>query len=285
LAAPLLLLVGCSGSDDGGSRASLPASPTLINSADLQPQTDVAYAVDWSADGATIAVSAGVELVLLYSDLTEIATVEPAGGAIGTAVIADGLRYATVAGLHNSKISVWSWNAETYLSWTHELNSGEDQFAVAWSPDERVLASLAGDRESTIQIWDTTTWVLIGDYAIPYANSRRALNWSADSTLVYDAGEIDGEAGYFSIDIRTGEVRELGRLPVEQVVAFAVSADESRIAVADADGRVRVLDMDSGAVLTEFQAVADPVDLAWDPLDDNLAVLSNNATLQVWSLG
>ncbi|MCE9623228.1 MAG: hypothetical protein K8R99_12865 [Actinomycetia bacterium] len=284
LVLPILLVAACSGDDSGGSASTTTPSPALIAEVDLTTQTDSAYAVDWSADGATLAVSAGVELILLYSDLTEISTVTPSGGAIGAAVIADGLKYATVGGVRNSTITVWDWNAETQLTLAREVETGADQFAVSWSPDERLVASLAGDRDSTIQVWEASTWNLLGEYDLPYTNSRRALNWSADSTLIYDAGEIDGEVGYFSIDAQDGTVTELGRLPLEQVVAAAVDADGSRIAVADATGMVRIFDVASGAALAEFQSVADPVDLAWNEPDGTLAILSYNTALQLWSV-
>ena len=283
-ALPILLLVGCSGSDGGGSESTRAAAPTLLAEVDLATQTDTGYALDWSADGATLAVAAGVDLMLLYSDLTEITTVTPAGGALGAAVIADGLKYVTVGGLRNSKITVWDWNAETQLTLDRQIETGADQFAVSWSPDQRLVASLSGDRDSTIQVWDASTWVLLDEFDVPYTNSRRALNWSADSTLVYDAGEIDGEVGYFSIDAHDGTVTELGRLPFDQGVAVAVSADGSMIAAAEATGIVRVFDIASGAALAEFQSVADPVDLAWNEIDGTLAILSYHTALQVWSV-
>lgn len=283
LALAFLLLVGCSGSDEAGSGSPAPAAPSLIAEVDLATQTDSVYALDWSADGATLAVSAGVELILLYSDLTQIATVTPTGGAVGAAVIADGLKYATVGGLGNSKLTIWDWNAESQLTLAREIETGVDQFAASWSPDQRLLATLAGDRESTIQVWEASTWVLLGEYEVPYTNSRRTLNWNADSTLIYDAGEIDGVVGYFSIDAHDGTVTELGRLPIAQVVG-AISADGSMIAVADASGKVRISDVASGALLAEFQSVADPVDLAWNSIDGTLAILSYNTALQLWSI-
>lgn len=284
LVVPVLLIAGCGDDDTGGSASTADPTPTLIAEVDLATQTDTAYALDWSADGATLAASAGVELILLYSDLTEIATNEPAGGALGAAVIADGLKYVTVGGLRNSKLTVWDWNAETQLTLDREIEAGSDQFAVSWSPDERLLASLAGDRDHTIQVWDVSTWNLLGEYDVPYTNSRRALNWSADSTLIYDAGEIDGEVGYFSIDAQDGAVTELGRVPIDQAVAVAVAADGSMVAAADAAGVVRVFDVASGAEAARFQSVADPVDLAWNEIDGTLAILSYNTALQLWSV-
>ena len=100
---------------------------------------------------ALLAVSTGAELTLLHGDLTEIAVVEPAGGALGAAASPDGTRYATVGGVGNSRITVWDWNSKTQrLTLAEEVDAGADQFAVAWSPDGTMLASLAGDRVSTL---------------------------------------------------------------------------------------------------------------------------------------
>ncbi len=175
LTGPLLFLVGCS---DQTSDASAPTTtsrptvlPTLLTEVDLTTQTDTAYALDWSADGETLAASAGVELVLLHADLTELAVLVPASGALGATISPDGLTYATVGGLHNSKITLSDWDAEALeLSLAQEVDAGADQFAVSWSPDGTLLASLANDRESVVQIWDTDTWTLVNEFELPYAN-------------------------------------------------------------------------------------------------------------------
>ena len=283
----LLLVAGCSDADSDGPETTIAtpaASPELVSEADLTTQTDSAYGVDWGSDGQTLSVPAGVELVLLNGDLTEVAKLVPSSGALGAAASPDGLRYATVGGLRDSTITVWDWDPSTKkLTIAEEVDAGADQFAVSWSPDGQLLASLAGDRDSTLQVWDTTTWGLVDEYALPYANSRRALNWSADTELIYDAGEVDGEVGYFSIDARGGDVVELARLPLEQVVAFSMSPDGALAAVADAAGVVRVIEVSTNAVLAEFQAVADPVDLAWNSMDGTLAILSYSTALQVWA--
>ena len=288
-AGSLLLVVGCSGQDSPDADPTTTSGPTvsatLLTEVDLTTQTDSAYALDWSADGEILAASAGVELILLHTDLTELAVLVPASGALGATVSPDGLRYATVGGLHNSEITVWDWDATTQqLTLAEEIDAGADQFAVSWSSDGQLLASLAGDRDSTIQVWDTSTWGLIDEYELPFTNSRRALNWSADSQVIYDAGEIDGEVGYFSIDAHDGTATELGRLPLEQVTAFAISADAKRVAVADDSGEVRIFEVESGALLTEFQSVAQPIDLAWNPVDGSLAILSYTTALQLWSV-
>ena len=131
-------------------------------------------------------------------------------------------------------------------------------------------------------MWDTTTWGLVDEYELPYTNSRRALNWSADSELIYEAGEIDGELGYFSMSAQEGDVTELGRLPLAQATAFTASSDGITVAVADDSGKVRIFDMASGALVNEFQSVATPIDMAWNPVTGTLAVLSYDTALQLW---
>ena len=282
---------GCSGDNSGGPpqtvATSVSAAPTLSYGLDLVSQTGTAYALDWSADGATLAVSQGVELSLLREDavLVLVAALEPASGALAATASPDGTRYATVAGSHNPTINVWDWDADALqLTLTQEVAAGADQFAVSWSPDGTLLASLANDRESVIQVWDTATWELVNEYELPYANPRRALNWSADSTLIYDAGESDGQAVYFAMDVADGAVTELGRLPIEEVIAFAISSDGMAVAVADNSGNVQILDVTTEEMLTEFQSVAEPADMAWNPIDGTLAVLSYQSNLQIWSI-
>jgi WD40 repeat protein len=118
---------------------------------------------------------------------------------------------------------------------------------------------------------------------LPYGIPRRALNWSADSTLLYDAGEADGQAVIFALNVNDGTVQELIKLPVEQVAAFTISPDATKLAIAG-DGIVRILEASSGDVRMEFPSVPEPVDLAWNPNGNSLAVLDYKTTLQLWDV-
>ena len=62
------------------------------------------------------------------------------------------------------------------------------------------------------------------------------------------------------------------------------SPDLKKIAVADESGKVQILEMRSGTLLTEFQSVAAPADLAWNPKNATLAILGYETALQLWAV-
>ena len=64
-----------------------------------------------------------------------------------------------------------------------------------------------------------------------------------------------------------------------------VDANDGPVAVADDIGKVRIFDVASGVLLNEFQSVATPIDMAWNPATGALTVLSYNTELQLWSVG
>lgn len=263
------------------------ASPaSLVAEADVATETDTAYSLDWSVDGETLAVASGVEVTVLPNDLGEpISVFKPASGALAAAWSPEQKHIATVGGLRNRTIAIWDWESgRAALDNAQEVTADSDQFAVSWSPDGTRLATLADDRTTTIQVWDTGTWTLVHEFALPYANPRRALNWSVDGRRINDAGESNGQVVYFSMNVADGSVHEFGALPTTSAIAVAFSPDSQAIAVADEGGHVQILAVDSGDTLAAFQSVKSPVDLAWNPKNSTLAVLGYDTSLQLWSL-
>jgi Tol biopolymer transport system component len=231
-------------------------------------------------------VASGVEITFLNSDLSKtIAVLKPSKGAITATWSPDQKKLATVYGFKNSLFTIWDWDsASVQLTMAQQIKAGSDQYSVSWSPDGRLLATLANDRKSSIQVWDTSTWTLLNKFDLPYANPQRALHWSADSKKIYDAGDLNGQAVYYGLNIDDGSVQEFGRLPVEDVYALTFSPDLKKIVVADESGRVQILEFGSGGLLAEFQSVDAPADLAWNPKNATLAILGYETALQLWAV-
>ena len=193
-------------------------------------------------------------------------------------------QFATVNGFRNQTITLWDWDSpNAQLTQAQQILAGADQYGVAWSPDGKLLATLAGDRTSVFQIWDTSTWEEINKFELPYTNPRRALNWSADSSKLYDSGEADRQVVVFVLNVVDGTVQELWKFPVEQVDIFAISPDAKKFGIAG-QGQVRILDALSGEVLKEFSSVPQAVDLAWNPNGETLAILDYKTALQLWGV-
>jgi WD40 repeat protein len=146
-----------------------------------------------------------------------------------------------------------------------------------------LLATLADDDRTVIQIWDSGTWERIHIYELPYGYPRRALNWSRDSTTLYDAGEIDGRVVAFALHVADGSVQEIGFNRRSLCLCSLTDAEE--VAIADEGGIVELVDGASGEVYSEIKTVDQPVDLAWHPGGKLLAVLGYKTALQLWEIG
>ncbi len=268
------------------------ASPTpqvLLPSVEkkIDSQTGTAYTLAFSPDGKSIAVASGYEFSIVSADLqeTHVVFAPPDFGLLGVTWSSDGLRLASVEGLRHPTIRIWNWDAaQQQIEPESQFDGGADEYGVSWSPDGRTLATLANDRKSTFQLWNAMTWEKDRVLDLPYQNPRRALDWSADSTQLFDGGEANGEVVIFAVNLQDGNVTEFIKLPISAIEVFAVSPDASKIAVADKDGMIRIMDMISGKELDAFRGTREPVDLDWNPSGNQLAALSYHATLQIWDV-
>lgn len=194
-------------------------------------------------------------------------------------------QFATVNGLKNPTITIWDWDSTGgQLTQKHQIQAGSDQYGVSWSPNGKWLATLGNDRQAIIQIWDTGTWQETHKYELEYTNPRRALPWSTDSTKVFGAGETADQVVIFAVNVTDGIVDNMIKFPLGQAEVFAVSPDETKVAMADAAGKVWMIDASAPKLLMEFQSVEQPVDMAWDPKGGKLAILDYKTKLQLWDV-
>jgi WD40 repeat protein len=256
----------------------------LVREVELETQTGTAYTLDWSPDGETLAAASGYEITLLRRGLTEIrAVLRPEGGALALTWNPGATQFATVFGFRHPTIVVWDWDSGSgELTRSKEIQAGSDQYGAFWSPDGRLLATLADDDKTTLQIWDTATWTQLRKYELSYTHPLRTWNWSSDSSSLYGAGGSDGQVVVFALDIGDGSLQEIVKLPEAAVLAF--SPDAEKLAVGDARGGIEILDLPSGETLTGFQSVDQPVDMDWNPDGSTLAILDYKTRLQLWDV-
>lgn len=145
-----------------------------------------------------------------------------------------------------------------------------------------MLATLAGDSKSVIQIWDAITFEKINEFDLPYTKPRRTLQWSVDNSKVFSAGESNGQAVFFSINISDGTVHEIKTFPPSEAELFSIDSAEHLLAISSPDGIVQFIDIKTDNRLTRMKTVNQPVDIAWHPNSNLLAVLDYQTTLQLW---
>lgn len=241
--------------------------------------------MSWSGDGKTLAVASGGEVILVTDDLKGIQKVfKPEKSVLGVTWNPGGTQFATVSGFRDPTFTLWDWDGGDQLVLAREIESDTDQYGVSWSPSGKLLATLAGDSKSVVQLWDASTWEEIQTFDLPYEKPRRALQWSTDNSTVYGAGELNGEAVFFGMDVKDGTVNELGKFIPSQAEVFAISPAGDRFAVADPRGVVQIIDVVSGDVLAEIKSVNQPVDMAWNPSGMTLAILDYKTALQLWAV-
>ena len=262
------------------------AMPALVKEIELETQTGTSYSLDWSHNGKTLAVGSGYEITLLNHDLSGTpAVLRPESGVLAMSWSPDGKQLATINGYRNPDITIWDLDTGAgQLTRIRQIDGEADQYGVSWSPDGKLLATLADDDKTTIQIWDTATWEQIHEYLLPYTYPRRALNWSSDSTTLYDTGEADGQAVAFGLNVSDGAVQELGKFPLDEVYAFAISPNGEQFAIADERGIVQFVEVASGETAAEIKTVEQPVDLAWNRDGNAIAILGYKTALQLWAL-
>lgn len=261
-------------------------APTLIREIKLETQTDTAYTLDWSPDGEILAVASGYEITLVSSDLNKIHTVlRPEGGGLAVTWNPDQTKFATVNGYRNPTVKLWDWDsANNKLTLARQIQAGSDQYGVFWSPDGKLLATLADDDKSTFQVWDAGTGEELHTYELSYATSLRTSAWSTDSSTLYVAGESSGQIFVLELSVSDGNTQELAKFPAKDVAVFALSSDAAKLGVADERGVAQIVDAASGDVLTGFKSVDQPVDIAWNPDGTTLAILGYKTKLQLWEI-
>lgn len=290
-----VLIAACGGLDVRGPTATLDLSPspmptmsppTLIKEIKLDTQTDTAYTLDWSPDGEILAVASGFEITLVSNDLNQIhAVLSPQGGGLAVSWNPDQTKFATVNGYRNLTIKIWDWDrVDNQLILAQQNQADSDQYGVFWSPDGKLLATLADDDKSTFQFWDAGTGEELNTYKLPYANPLRTSSWSTDSSTLYVAGESKGQIFVLGLNVTDGKVTEVANFPVRDAAVFAISPDEKKLVVADERGVAQIVDIASGKVLTAFKSVDQPVDIAWNPNGRTLAILGYKTKLQLWEI-
>src|SRR5260221_960167 len=173
--------------------------------------------------------------LLLDHDVASVYTLDPPAlwtpGAVDLDVWAPSTRY--LASFLNSSVNDWEVSQTQLLSRYHGDGSAPQKFALAWSPDERRIASGWG---SAVHI----STALTGEHVLTYqghTQTVRTVAWSPGGSRIASGGE-DGTIQIW--EAATGRLIATYRGHTANVLTLAWSPDGNYIASGSADGMVYV---------------------------------------------
>jgi WD40 repeat protein len=150
-------------------------------------------------------------------------------------------------------------------------------WAVAFSPDGRLLASCSDDR--TVRLWDPTTGAAIQTLE-GHSSSVKTVAFSPDGRLLA-SGSDDGTVRLW--DPTTGATLQTLEDHLRRVWTVAFSPDGQLLASALDDGTVQLWDPTTGAALQTLKGRSDWVGtVAFSPDGRLLASGSDGGTVRLW---
>lgn len=167
--------------------------------------------IDWSSDGTMVAIGSNADVfsifnvdtganLLRYVDGYDITAVDWSNH--GNLVAHRGRNYE---GSNRSEY-VRIWDAETLELVINLTGFSNIPGAIAWNPDDSVLAVGGGPGDPNITFWDTTSWTLINTIDRgEHVYHTSFIDWTSDgSSILYSTG-LHPEDLYF-LDIQTGAI-------------------------------------------------------------------------------
>ncbi|WP_116246346.1 protein kinase [Nocardiopsis sp. FIRDI 009] len=245
-----------------------PASPDPSGEpADGTPEVELSgfmYDLVFSDDGETLYVYGGSTLSAWdWREGVPLDTWEP------TPTSADITSGGHVASAADGYVEVWEGSSDNRVAVVGRDNGDRGFYDYPALTDDgsrmAVLASEDGtyDGDRLIQIWDVASDTAEVD--IPVEGIAFDLDFTADESLlvgtVVDHG-WDEYLGVFVWDAATG--RELYRISGGSGYSFALSPDDSAMAVVDGENRARIVDTATGATVRELAPVGEEHDLIHD---------------------
>jgi WD40 repeat protein len=193
----------------------------------------------------------------------------------------DGKTIATL-----SSLTVSLWDAATGRELRRLHTGGQFQFALAFSPDGRTLAT--ADIGMSVQLWDTATGQEARRFKVEftpgersYSNANLAFTPDGRSLVVQQASDPTIRL----VDARTGLTVRHFTGADEVVTALAVAPDGKTLAASGSKGGVWLWDLGTGqGPRTLPRLTADNV-LAFTPDGRTLATGGNTGRIRLWDVG
>ncbi|MEX2173981.1 MAG: hypothetical protein WD872_06430 [Pirellulaceae bacterium] len=156
------------------------------------------------------------------------------------------------------------------------LETGDPQPDVVFSPDGRLLAT--GGYATEAKLWDTTTGQVVRKLDCGRSRSGLTPVFSPDGRTIAVG---DRNSNTILFDVATG--RRLLILPKRETQELAFHTTGKALAVAYADGSLRLWETATGRLLAEHEKIAEEIyTLDWSPSGELLASAGLNGEICLW---
>jgi WD40 repeat protein len=180
--------------------------------------------------------------------------------------------------------TIFVWNADsgallrTWGDQQHRLGHKAYCFAIAWSPDDRHLASAWND--GTVRVHDVELGKEIWNIWLHAGQVTSSIAWSMDGKSIASAG---GDSMIHICDAATGAKKQTLKGHTTAVMRVAWHPDGDRLASASGDCSVRVWDPMTGKLLLSyFDLSSQMTTVAWSPDGKTLAAGSEDGTIIIY---
>jgi WD40 repeat protein len=158
---------------------------------------------------------------------------------------------------------------------------------LTFSPDGRSLASVDG---TEVLLWDVPARTVVQTLS-GHAGGINGLTFDASGRTLY-ASSVDGTVFAYDVTGAGGLGRRFSvgsgdHLNAPAYATFSATADGARIAVTESDGKVNVVDVPTGRIVTSFRAIpSGPADYAGlSPDGREIVVAGEPGIIAHWRLG
>lgn len=278
----------CAFSPDGTCLASASSDGTLMlwdvssghSLAVLRGHSDKVYACGFSPDGLRIASAAFDRTLRLWDAVTGAELIRLLGNSDSVwdcAFSPDGARL--VSACWDGSLKVWDLRDGVELASLR--GRSQRGYHCSFSPDG---TRIFFEGES-LSLWDAMSGVELGRFSKAQGGAPAFQVGSPDGTWLLAGPDEDrlkqigaptGDEGYLEVrDAATGAARGLLRGHSDEITAYAPSPDARRVASASRDGTVKIWDIESATVVSEFAGAGlgrSASWVGWSPRGDRLAV-------------
>jgi WD40 repeat protein/serine/threonine protein kinase len=238
--------------------------------------------VSWASNGKLLA-SGGSDLKVHIWNVDSGAEVGALRGSVEPIRSVAWSRHSSALAAvdEDGNIIVWNADSEALLLTLgdpqHRLGLQAFCFAIAWSPDDRYLASAWND--GSVRVHDVESGKQIWNICL-HDEITSSVAWSIDGKSIASAG---GDSMIHICDAATGAIKQTLKGHTTAVMRVAWHPDGDRLASASGDRSVKVWDPQTGKLMLSLNDLASPMTtVAWSPDGKTLVAGSEDGTIIIY---